>query len=124
MAALSDKKINVFYDTMLPKTESIDELLCVLRRSPLSVVIFSERFADSSWCLDEVATIAQSMEKFGHRALPIFYKVCWPDVVEDSGRYSALIDGELKASSEDNKRWRDALKAVANRAGRTSSEIP
>ncbi|CAL1363854.1 unnamed protein product [Linum trigynum] len=124
MAALSDKKIKVFIDTMLRKTESIDELLSVLQRSTLSIVIFSEKFADSPWCLDEVATIVQSIEIFGHRALPVFYKVGWTDVAGDSGRYSAIIDEELKASSEDSKRWKDALKAVANRAGRTSSAIP
>ncbi|CAL1363862.1 unnamed protein product [Linum trigynum] len=124
MAALCDKQIKVFNDTMLPKTESIDELLCVLRRSALSIVIFSERFADSSWCLDEVATIAQSLEEFEHRALPVFYKVGWSDVAEDSGRYFAIIDDELKASSEDNKRWKDGLRTVANRAGHTSSAIP
>ncbi|CAI0391153.1 unnamed protein product [Linum tenue] len=124
MAALSDKKIKAFIDTMLRKTESIDELLSVLQRSTLSIVIFSEKFADSPWCLDEVATIVQSIEIFGHRALPVFYKVGWSDVAGDSGRYSAIIDEELKASSEDSKRWKDALKAVANRAGRTSSAIP
>ncbi|CAL1363852.1 unnamed protein product [Linum trigynum] len=124
MAALSDKKIKAFIDTMLRKTESIDELLSVLQRSTLSIVIFSEKFADSPWCLDEVATIVQSIEIFGHRALPVFYKVGWTDVAGDSGRYSAIIDEELKASSEDSKRWKDALKAVANRAGRTSSAIP
>ncbi|CAL1409853.1 unnamed protein product [Linum trigynum] len=109
---------------MLRKTESIDELLSVLQRSALSIVIFSEKFADSPWCLDEVATVVQSMAKFGHRALPVFYKVCWSDVAGDSGCYSAIIDDELKASSVDNKRWRDALKAVANCAGHTSMAIP
>ncbi|CAI0556527.1 unnamed protein product [Linum tenue] len=124
MAAFSDNKIKAFIDTMLRKTESIDELLSVLQRSALSIVIFSENFADSPWCLDEVATVVQSMAKFGHRALPVFYKVCWSDVAGDSGCYSAIIDDELKANSVDNKRWRDALKAVANCAGHTSMAIP
>ncbi|CAL1363864.1 unnamed protein product [Linum trigynum] len=124
MAALCDRKIKAFIDTMLRKTESIDELLSVLQRSALSIVIFSEKFADSPWCLDEVATIVQSMSKFGHRVLPVFYKVRWADVAGDSGRYSAIINGELKASSEDNEKWKDALKAVANYAGHTSSAIP
>ncbi|CAL1363874.1 unnamed protein product [Linum trigynum] len=123
MAALSDKQIKAFIDTMLRKTECIDELLSILQRSALSIVIFSENFADSPWCLDEVATIAQSMVKFGHRVLPVFYRVGWSDVAGDSGSYSITIDYKLKASSEDNKRWRDALKAVANCAGHTSQAI-
>ncbi|CAI0453482.1 unnamed protein product [Linum tenue] len=75
MAALSDKKIRTFIDTMLGKGESIAELLSVLKRSAVSVIIFSERFADSPWCLDEVATIARSMKEFGHRVIPVFYNV-------------------------------------------------
>ncbi|CAL1361331.1 unnamed protein product [Linum trigynum] len=98
------------------------KLLSVLQRSVLSIVIFSEKFADSPWCLDEVATIVQSMSKFGHRVLPVFYKVRWADVAGDSGRYSAIINGELKSSSEDNKKWKDALKAVANCAGHILSK--
>ncbi|CAL1409850.1 unnamed protein product [Linum trigynum] len=123
LAALSDRKIKVFIDTMLRKTESIDELLSVLQRSALSIVIFSENFADSTWCLDEVATIAQSMAKLGHRALPVFYKVGWSDVAEDSGNYSVTIHEKLKSSPEDDKRWRGALKTVANCAGHTSQAI-
>ncbi|CAL1384929.1 unnamed protein product [Linum trigynum] len=53
------EKIRVFIDDMLDKTESIDELIPVLKRSALSIVIFSDKFADSSWCLDEVATISR-----------------------------------------------------------------
>ncbi|CAI0464421.1 unnamed protein product [Linum tenue] len=74
MEALSREEIKAFIDDMLEKTE-IGELISVLQRSALSIVIFSENFADSSWCLDEVATISQIMEEFGHRVLPIFYKV-------------------------------------------------
>ncbi|CAN0881447.1 Disease resistance protein RPP2B [Linum grandiflorum] len=41
----------------------------------MSIVIFSDNFSESSYCLDEVATIAERLLKFGHRVLPIFYKV-------------------------------------------------
>ncbi|CAL1363872.1 unnamed protein product [Linum trigynum] len=123
MAALSDTKIKAFIDTLLRKTESIDELLAVLQRSALSIVVFSDNFADSPWCLNEVDTIAQSMAMFGHRALPVFYKISWSDVAGDSGKYSVTIDDKLKASSRDKKRWRDALKVVANCAGHTSEAI-
>ncbi|CAI0556544.1 unnamed protein product [Linum tenue] len=122
MAALAASQIQAFNDAMLHKTQSFDELLSVLQRSALSIVIFSEKFADSPWCLNEVATVAQSMANFGHRALPVFYKVGWSDVVADSGSYSTTIVDKLKASSEDNKRWKDALKAIANCAGHTSEE--
>ncbi|CAN1745086.1 Disease resistance-like protein DSC1 [Linum perenne] len=80
MNALSTKQIRTFIDDKLEKTKSIDELVSILQRSALSVVVFSEKFADSSWCLDEVATIAPRMAKFGHRVLPIFYNLDPSDV--------------------------------------------
>ncbi|CAI0540597.1 unnamed protein product [Linum tenue] len=132
-AALLDRQIKVFIDDMLDKTESIDELISVLKRSALSVVIFSENFADSSWCLDEVATISR---RFGHRVLPVFYKVDPSDVSEDFGSYVVAIEQKHGAtppkrrkknhgaskSQEDGKRWMDSLQVVANCAGYTSQK--
>ncbi|CAL1409814.1 unnamed protein product [Linum trigynum] len=137
MAALFREKVKAFIDDKLDKSESIDELISVLQRSALSIVIFSENFADSSWCLDEVATIAQRIQKFGHRVLPVFYKVDPSDVSEDSGSYAAAIEQKHGArppkrrkkkrgaskSQVDRKRWMDALKVVANCAGYTSQAI-
>ncbi|CAN1173065.1 Disease resistance-like protein DSC1 [Linum perenne] len=126
MNAISTKQIRTFIDDKLEKTKSIDELVSILQRSALSVVVFSDKFADSSWCLDEVATIAPRMAKFGHRILPVFYNVDPSDVTDDSGSYSTIIDREYKGRStysEDKKRWMDALKAVANCSGHTSQAI-
>ncbi|CAN1235616.1 Disease resistance protein RUN1 [Linum perenne] len=126
MKSLSDKQIKTFIDNKLEKTESIDELISILQRSALSVVVFSEKFADSIWCLDEVVTIARRMSKFGHRVLPVFCKVDPSDVTDDYGSYATTIDRKYKGRStysEDKKRWMDALKAVANCAGHTSQAI-
>ncbi|CAN1235609.1 Disease resistance-like protein DSC1 [Linum perenne] len=126
MKALSDKQIKTFIDNKLEKTESIDELISILQRSALSVVVFSEKFADSIYCLNEVVTIARRMSKFGHRVLPVFCKVDPSDVTDDSGSYATTIDRKYKGRStysEDKKRWMDALKAVANCAGHTSQGI-
>ncbi|CAN1176942.1 Putative disease resistance protein At4g11170 [Linum perenne] len=81
--AMLDQKIRVFVDTMLQKTEDVGELLEILKRTAVSVVIFSEKFADSSWCLDEVNTIVQSIEEFNHKTLPVFYNVDWTTVAGD-----------------------------------------
>ncbi|CAN0890528.1 Disease resistance protein RUN1 [Linum grandiflorum] len=124
MDALSKNQIKTFIDHDHNKTDSLLHLLSVLQRSALSVVVFSENFADSVWCLEEVAIVSLNMNKFGHRVLPIFYKVSPSDVKDDFGSYAATIDRQLGASRsvEDRKRWKDALKAVANSAGHTSRE--
>ncbi|CAN1349250.1 Disease resistance-like protein DSC1 [Linum perenne] len=119
---LRENGIKVFTDNMLERTEDIGELLSILKRSAISVVIFSENFADSSWCLDEVATIAERMEHFGHRVLPVFYRINPEDVSDDPGTYASKIATLSEPNPEKKKRWMDALKKVANRAGRTSNE--
>ncbi|CAI0540596.1 unnamed protein product [Linum tenue] len=124
-AALSDNQIKTFMNDELEKTKSIDGLISVLQRSTLSIVIFSANFADSTWCLEEVATLARRMQKFGHKVLPVFYKVDPSDVLEDSGSYAAAIEQKHGGSKspKDMKRWKDALKAVANCVGHTSQVI-
>ncbi|CAN0912842.1 Disease resistance protein RUN1 [Linum grandiflorum] len=118
---LRQRSIRTFTDEIFDRTEEIDAgLLELLERSAMSVVIFSESFAESSYCLDEVATIAQSMERFGHRVLPVFYGVEPEDVL---GGYRAVIEAELKPSLEKKKRWIDGLKEVSKLAGRTSKEF-
>ncbi|CAN1184572.1 Disease resistance-like protein DSC1 [Linum perenne] len=120
---LRRRSIRPFTDEKFDRTENIDvDLVKVLERSAMSVVIFSESFAESSYCLDEVASIAQRVERFGHRVLPVFYGV-EPEEVED--RYASMIDdSELKQSpDEKKKRWMDGLKMVINHAGRTSKEF-
>ncbi|CAN1175549.1 Disease resistance protein RUN1 [Linum perenne] len=99
MKALSDKQIKTFIDNKLEKTESIDELISILQRSALSVVVFSEKFADSIWCLEEVVTIARRMVEFGHRVLPVFWKVDPSDVTDDPGSYATTIDREYKGTN-------------------------
>ncbi|CAN1324677.1 Disease resistance protein Roq1 [Linum perenne] len=124
--ALSNKQIRTFIDNKLEKTESIDKLISILQRSALSVVLYSEKFAYSIWCLEEVVTIARRMAEFGHRVLPVFYRVVPSDVTDDSRSYATTIDRKYKGRStisEDKKRWMDALKAVANCAGHTSQAI-
>ncbi|CAN0928126.1 TMV resistance protein N [Linum grandiflorum] len=126
MAVLSDRQIRTFIDDKLEKTESIDELICILQRCALSVVVFSEKFADSSWFLDEVTTIARRMTECGHRVLPVLYKVDPPDMTNDSRSYATTFNREydsISSYSEDKKRWMDALKNVTNSAGHTSQSI-
>ncbi|CAN0920429.1 Disease resistance-like protein DSC1 [Linum grandiflorum] len=143
--AMRAKKIRVFVDTMLQVTQDIGELLQILTRTAVSVVIFSGKFADSSWCLDEVYTIAQSVENLGHRAIPVFYNVDWTTVVGDyhwfddfkavflscfrscffpqATLYAKTIAG-LDDTQARKDEWIGSLKAVALRTESTSATFP
>ncbi|CAN1807750.1 Disease resistance-like protein DSC1, partial [Linum perenne] len=81
---LRENGIKVFIDDNLEKTENIAKLLSILAKSAISVVIFSENFADSSYCLREVAIIQERLIYFGHRVLPIFYRVTPEDAIVDN----------------------------------------
>ncbi|CAN1228204.1 Disease resistance-like protein DSC1 [Linum perenne] len=116
--ALAEKKIKTFMDTMLEKTESITELVSILKCSAISVVILSPSFAESTWCLDEVAAIADSVVNDGHRVLPVFYNVDPSDVTDDTGRFDATINSLQGPSLDAKRKWKGALRdVIADKAG-------
>ncbi|CAN1246357.1 Disease resistance protein Roq1 [Linum grandiflorum] len=117
---LREHGLRVFTDDRFERTEPIDNLFSIIA---MSVVIFSKDFAESSYCLDEVATIAGIMRNLGHRVLPVFYKVKPENVSDDSGTYVSIIGTILKPNLEKKKRWIEALEAVAGCAGRTTDEV-
>ncbi|KAI3516404.1 hypothetical protein L1887_15319 [Cichorium endivia] len=52
-------------------------LLKAIEESQIVVVIFSENYANSSWCLDELACIMKCKETKGQIVMPIFYNACY-----------------------------------------------
>ena len=60
-AALRNRSIRTFRDDKLKRGEEIaPELLKVIEESRLSIVVFSENYASSRWCLDELVKIMES----------------------------------------------------------------
>ncbi|RVW88913.1 TMV resistance protein N [Vitis vinifera] len=50
-------------------------LLKAIEDSMISVVVFSENYAHSKWCLDELDKIMQSSREKGQIVVPVFYHV-------------------------------------------------
>ncbi|CAN6681909.1 unnamed protein product [Malus baccata var. baccata] len=92
---LKDYKVNVFIDeNELPKGENItDELVEAIRLSRMSVVIFSKRYAESRWCLEELEKI---MEKLNNTYLNVAAK----EIGIDS-RVQEIIDDLDVGGSDD-----------------------
>ena len=63
--ALCNKGINTFIDDIdLPRGEEISEkLIQAIKNSSILVIVFSENYAESKWCLDELAEIVECREK-------------------------------------------------------------
>ncbi|XP_054817720.1 disease resistance protein RPV1-like [Prosopis cineraria] len=75
-AALKQKGIITFKDDKLERGEVIShQLLQAIDKSLISLVILSETYASSSWCLDELQWILESKKSVGREVIPIFYKI-------------------------------------------------
>ncbi|XP_057990284.1 disease resistance protein RUN1-like [Hevea brasiliensis] len=125
--ALKDKQIKTFTDEELRKGEEISpELLKIIRESIVSIVLFSENYADSPWCLDELVEILKCKEESAQIVLPVFYKVDPTDVQKLSGNFgkafAIAMHGE-KGSSQKVDNWKRALMEVSNLSGWDSQKI-
>ncbi|KAL6316224.1 hypothetical protein AAG906_017771 [Vitis piasezkii] len=74
---LHTKGINTFIDDdKLERGDVISSTLVVaIENSKFSVIVLSENYASSRWCLEELVKILECMRTRGQRVLPIFYNV-------------------------------------------------
>ncbi|KAG6628087.1 hypothetical protein CIPAW_15G176300 [Carya illinoinensis] len=81
-------------------------LLQDIENSRLSIIVLSENYASSTWCLDELLNILNCKETKQQIVLPIFYHINPSEVRNQRGSFGeALV------------RWKTALQEVANLAG-------
>ena len=127
-AALLRRKIETYKDD--ENLERGDEISQALKRaielSKLSVVIFSENYASSSWCLDELVHILECRKKYKQTVLPVFYRVDPSDVRQQEGTYEnafSILEERFTNKPDKVQKWSDALRAAANLAGWDSQVI-
>ena len=131
--ALRAKGIETFMDDQLRRGELINPaLLAAIERSRHAIIVLSENYASSKWCLDELVKILQIQNTKQRRAVPIFYHVNPSDVGNQRGSFGkALADHEIQLVADHEKRlkydmkrvkeWREALTQVGKISGFTSS---
>ena len=112
---------NIFKDDYaLDKGKEIGpELLNAIEASHYAVVVLSENYADSHWCLKELAKIVDCMGDSG-RIRTIFYHVDPSDVRNQKGSFGKAMakhEEDSRHSSDDVQSWRNALTKVANQSG-------
>ncbi|CAL9022989.1 unnamed protein product [Prunus brigantina] len=119
--ALLGKKIETYIDDRLARGDEIaPALLEAIARSMISVIIFSEKYASSTWCLKELVHILGCKKRYGQIVLPIFYRIDPSDLRNKKGTYALALDElekRFKGSTDEVVNWRDALKEAANIAG-------
>ncbi|RXH87763.1 hypothetical protein DVH24_034663, partial [Malus domestica] len=57
-------------------------------KSRLSVIIFSKKYASSTWCLNELVHILKCKKKYGQMVVSIFYDISPSDVRKQKGSYA------------------------------------
>lgn len=123
---LRGKGIRTFGDDLeRPEGEKISaSLLRVIEESRISVIVFSNNYASSTWCLDELAHIVEAKRK-SKEVIPIFYDVSPSDVRNQTGRFAAQFKKyEERYTDEPEKvlRWKAALTEVSNLSGWDSKD--
>ena len=119
---LCTKGINTFIDDdKLRRGEVISPaLLTAIENSMFSIIVLSENYASSSWCLEELVKILECMKTRGQRVVPIFYNVDPFDVRKQRGNFGKALTEHEENLKENKKRvqiWKDALVEVANLSG-------
>ncbi|CAN7124380.1 unnamed protein product [Brassica rapa subsp. narinosa] len=118
--AMKGRGINVFIDTDEQKGKDIKILLKRIEESRVALAIFSTKYTESSWCLDELATIKKRVDLgmlevrlflLYCKVLPIFYKVSTESVkqlVGEFGDHFRRREWEYRCEKSKIDEWKKA----------------
>ncbi|XP_031475623.1 disease resistance protein RPV1-like isoform X2 [Nymphaea colorata] len=103
-------------DEKLKKGERVESLLDAIDKSKLFVPILSKNYADSRWCLMEIAKIVSS----GRLIIPVFFDVDPSDIRRQKGPFEAAFrkhEGNKELTERTVDEWRGALRKVGEISG-------
>ncbi|XP_040996730.1 TMV resistance protein N-like [Juglans microcarpa x Juglans regia] len=119
--ALHQNGINTYIDNEeLRRGEKISPtLLKAIEESKISIVVFSENYASSAWCLDELIKILECKGSKQQKVLPVFYKVEPSTVRHQINSFKEALAKHEENFKDDAKvqRWKTALKQAADLSG-------
>ncbi|XP_073262871.1 disease resistance protein RPV1-like isoform X2 [Populus alba] len=122
-AALKRTQVPTFVDNQLVRGDEISVLrLRTIEEAKLSVVVFSENYASSKWCLEELVKIFECRKNNGQIVIPVFYKVDPTHVRNQTGSFGdafARLIRNKALTLEEVQSFRDALKDTATLSGWT-----
>ena len=100
--------------------EIASELIQAIENSQYAIVVFSEKYVDSRWCLDELAEIVECKKNKGLKVVPVFYHVDPSDIRKQTGPFEKAFDEHQKNDKIDREKiqkWQDAMREVGNLSG-------
>ena len=118
-------RLRVFLDQNEIRTGDIisNAILTAIQSASLHITIFSKKYAESWWCLEELYWILRSYHKRSRMVIPVFCDVEPADLRHtESGCYKDAFDKhQLKGrvSMEVMEKWRKALSEASEISGIT-----
>ncbi|MED6197459.1 hypothetical protein PIB30_056670 [Stylosanthes scabra] len=103
-----------------PGDEISSTLLHAIEGSLISLVIFSENYASSAWCLNELVKVIECMKQHQRIVIPVFYNVLPSDVRYQKNSFKEAFDKHqhrFKGDTAKVQSWRSALKEASNLSG-------
>lgn len=119
--ALITAGINVSIDNKEIRGEDLTVLFRRIEESKIALVVFSRKYMESEWCLDELAKIKERVDEKKLVAIPIFFKVKPAELKE-------LLDEACESHSKvhgthiNKKKWKLALECITSKMGMSLKE--
>ena len=118
--AFCSKSIDVYIDKELNKGDDISpSLIQAIQNSYGSLVVLSENYAFSKWCLNELLEILEC-RKQGHFVIPVFYNIDPSHIRKQTASYEkAFVKHEQDSNNNRTmlQKWKVALTEIANMVG-------
>uniref|UniRef100_A0A251UUE5 ADP-ribosyl cyclase/cyclic ADP-ribose hydrolase n=1 Tax=Helianthus annuus TaxID=4232 RepID=A0A251UUE5_HELAN len=118
-SSLKQSLLSIYKDdeTLLQGESIRPSLFKAIEESRIAIIIFSKHYADSSWCLDELAHIMKCKEERALIVMPIFYDVDPSDVRKQKGDFEIAFAQQEAQNKNKAQVWRNALVDASNLAG-------
>jgi len=122
--ALSNAGVNTFFDEEnLVKGMQLQELMRAVEGSQIAIVVFSQTYTESTWCLDELEQIIKCNQTQGQSVLPVFYEIDPSDVRHHKGDFGKSLEEAARRTYSGEQleralsRWKRALNKAAGISG-------
>ncbi|KAL4331124.1 hypothetical protein S83_044819 [Arachis hypogaea] len=111
-AALCAKRIKTYMHDTRGDDDGGEEKEAI-QQSNIYVIIFSQHYAHSVRCLDQLTKILECKERYGRDVIPVFYKMDPSNVANQTGSYADAFVKHQQRFGDKVQRWKLALTQVA-----------